>query len=414
LSDFGQQLNEADNDSLVDEERAILNSLRTDFAAYGDIVKQQVNSRGQAPADGLIEKSMALAKSMSGHCKRLVELNESQLNDSANWSSRLSSVVGTVRMGVLIAGPMLGLMCGFWVARGLHQSISRISITLGDATGSLEQEVGRVNVFTPGDLPALQQQVQLVATRIRMVADQLQKARRQAMRSERLAAAGELAAGVAHELRNPLTSVKLLVQTTALHYPERALTQQQLRIIEEEIARMENTIQGLLDFARPPQMNRVFHDIRDTVRRAVNLVEGHAVQHKVGIAERFPKTPVIVDADPEQLHQVLVNLLLNGIESMPKGGVLEVAIDASDGTCRLSVTDSGVGIPPAIMERIFEPFVTDKERGTGLGLAVSRRIIQEHGGRITAANRDERGAVFCVELPLAEKNEPVADESASA
>jgi signal transduction histidine kinase len=212
-----------------------------------------------------------------------------------------------------------------------------------------------------------------------------------------------MAAGVAHELRNPLTSVKLLIQTAADGPADRALSEEHLHVVLEQIVRMENTIQGLLDFARPPQMQNVRHDLRGTLRRALNLVEGHAKQQRVVVRESCPLAAVFVDGDPEQLHQVFVNLLLNGVESMPDGGELQVAMqceDPGDAVCRVVFSDSGVGIPPPIMERIFEPFVTDKERGTGLGLAISRRIVEQHGGKLMAANREEHGAVFTVELPL--------------
>jgi len=223
------------------------------------------------------------------------------------------------------------------------------------------------------------------------------------MRAERLAAVGELAAGVAHELRNPLTSVKLLIQTATERPAERPLSEQQLHVMLEQIVRMENTIQGLLDFARPPEMHRVRHDLRDTLRRALNLVEGRARQQDVVLHEDFAPASVVFEGDPEQLHQVFVNLLLNGIEAMPQGGELQVVIrgpEDLEGICQVTVRDSGSGIPPAIMARMFEPFVTGKEGGTGLGLPISQRIVKQHGGRLIAANREDAGAVFSVELPV--------------
>ena len=155
---------------------------------------------------------------------------------------------------------------------------------------------------------------------------------------------------------------------------------------------MENTIQGLLDFARPPQMQKVRHDLRDTLRRALNLVEGHAKQQEVVVCEECPNAPVLVDGDPEQLHQVFVNLLLNGVEAMPDGGELQIAIQLRRCSRLPSAGSRSAtpepGFPKPIMQRIFEPFVTSKERGTGLGLAISRRIVEQHGGKLTAANRE--------------------------
>src|SRR5262249_18761009 len=158
----------------------------------------------------------------------------------------------------------------------------------------------------------------------------------EAVVSERLAVVGELAAGVAHELRNPLTSVKLLMQTAPRDGSGLHLHDRQSQVILHEISRMEDTIQGLLDFARPPPLKRLEHDLRDTIQRALNLVEGRAAHDGVRIALQLPDEPLPVDGDPEQLHQVFVNLLINGIEAIGREGVLSVsAYGATDGqTCQ--------------------------------------------------------------------------------
>ena len=405
-SAFQRHLNEAEKNSFTLEEQGLVGAVRDHFAVYRD----HVEARLQPPTlVGMLtpqaaekEKTMRLARAVAEPCRQLIELNERMLAESTARSVRLSTVVSLIRLAFLIAGPIVGVLWGLWVARGLHRSISQISVTLKDATGHMDREVGSVEVRDLADLPGLQQQVQAVAARIRQVMDELHHTRRQAMAAERLAAVGELAAGIAHELRNPLTSVKLLIQTTQREV-RNLPAGKQLQIAQREIGRLESTIQGLLDFARPPELHRVPHDLRKTVRRALNLVDGRAKQQGVKIAEELPESPVTVDGDPEQLHQVFVNLLLNGIEAMPEGGTLDVSIATNGetpGTCLVSVSDSGTGIPQGGLERIFEPFVTSKEHGTGLGLAVSHRIASEHGGALVAANRAEGGAVFTVELPL--------------
>jgi two-component system, NtrC family, sensor histidine kinase HydH len=404
---FQRHLTEAEKTSFTPEERASVQAVREHFTVYWD----QIKTRLQPPAlSGLLtsqtaekEKTIRLARAVAEPCRQLVELNEQILKDSTARSARLSTLVNLMRIAFLIAGPIVGVVFGLWIARGLHRSISQMSVILGDAAGDLNREVGSVEIRSPSDLPGLHQQVQAVATRIRQVLEELQQARHQAMLAERLAAVGGLAAGVAHELRNPLTSVKLLIQTAAQRQSNTTLAGQQLQVALQEIARMESTIQGLLDFARPPELHRVAHDFRMTLRRATNLVEGRAKQQNVAIAEKVPNAPVIVNGDPEQLHQILINLFLNGIEAMPQGGSLTVAVETDEAAhrvCRVSVSDSGEGIPQQILSRIFEPFATSKEHGTGLGLAISHRIAREHGGVLLAANRAEGGAVFTLELSL--------------
>ena len=400
---FQRHLAEAASGSSTSETQALTESIREQFSKYRDCFHRRLNaenvqgSRSPAPME-----TARAAHAVAESCKRLLEVNQQLIADLTARRSELRVSFDLIMLALWITGPTLGILWGAWVARGLSRSISQISISLKDAAGGLEHEVGRVELHPSDDLPALQHQVQLVSSHIHKVVDQLQQARRETMRADRLAAVGELAAGVAHELRNPLTSVKLLIQNAAHRPDERPLSDQQLHVILEQVIRMENTIQGLLDFARPPEMHQVRHDLRDTLRRALNLVGGHARQQNVVVREDFAPAPIVVEGDPEQLHQVFVNLLLNGIEAMPQGGELLVTIrgpEEIDGGCQITVRDSGTGIPAAIMERMFEPFVTSKDRGTGLGLAVSHRIVKQHGGKVTAANREGNGAVFTVALP---------------
>lgn len=398
---FEKNLLKAEQTAVLPEEQVLVRSIREQFSLYRDHLHYRLESADENTMPSL-DETMGLARAVAQPCKQLLELNERLLTDSLTQSSRLVASVTGIRIVILVAGPAMGILFGFWVARGLHRSLSQICVTLKDATGELEEEIGRVDVFPADDLPALQQHVQTIACRIKQVGDELRQARSEAMRAERLAAVGELAASIAHELRNPLTSVKLLIQNTVQRHPVRSLNDKQLRVVLEEVSRMENTIQGLLDFARPSLLHRVPHDLRNTVRRALNLVEGRAKQEGIDITEQAAELPVMVDGDPEQLHQVFVNLLLNGVESMDGGGQLVVAVapDYAKQSCRVTFTDTGEGIPQAIIARIFEPFITSKEHGTGLGLAISRRIIEEHGGTIHATNGSQQGAVFTVELPL--------------
>ncbi len=400
---FEQHLHQAASNSATPKEQALIESIREAFSGYRDCMQRRLGGGDlPGPGDASPGKTACAAHDVAECCRRLREVDQRRVDELTTQRSQLRISFDRLLLALWGTGPVVGILWGTWFVRGLRRSISQISIRLQDAAGGLEHEVGRVELHPSDDLPALQHQVQLVSSRIKQVLEQLEQARRETMRADRLAAVGELAAGVAHELRNPLTSIKLLVQTAAHRPAERPLSEPQLHVVLEQIVRMENTIQGLLDFARPPEMHQVRHDLRDTLRRALNLVEGRARQQDVVIREESSPAPVLVDGDPEQLHQVFVNLLLNGIDAMPQGGELRVMIqdgEERDGRCRFTVGDSGMGISPAVMERLFEPFVTSKEHGTGLGLAISHRIVMQHGGELTAANREAGGAVFTVDLP---------------
>lgn len=392
---------------MTPEARALVAAIREQFSEYRQRIQTRLNFKSSQGSDGVPPVELSrLAHQIAESCKNLLKIQEGLIAESTAQRGRLRIAFGRVMLALWLVGPTIGIILGLWIAHRLQRSISRISISLKDAAGGLDREVGCVDLLPSDDLPALQEQVQRVSSRIRQVMDELQQARRETMLADRLAAVGEMAAGVAHELRNPLTSVKLLMQTAADGPAGETLTNEHIHVALEQVIRMENTIQGLLDFARPPRMQKVHHDLRDTLHRALNLAEGYAKQQGVVVQQECSNTPVWVDGDPEQIHQVFVNLLLNGVEAMPDGGELRIEIQLVDGASpigRVLFCDNGSGIPETIMPRIFEPFVTSKERGTGLGLAISRRILEQHGGRLTAANRESRGAVFTVELPLSGK-----------
>jgi two-component system, NtrC family, sensor histidine kinase HydH len=403
-SSFQQHFSDAEQTAFTEDEKKIIGSIRDGFTEYVKHV-QAIKMRSDAQGKGTALEPgelTRLAQNIADPCNELLGHNKTLMTNATISSNRLVASFYVIRLIFLTAGPLLGILFGIWVARGLHRSISQIKVVLQSASHELEQEVGHVDILAADDLTGVHRQLGIVSGHITKVLEQLQETRREVIRSERLAAVGELAAGVAHELRNPLTSVKLLIQTEAQRHPARPMDEKKMQIIQEEIARMERTIQGLLDFARPPALRRNRHDIRETVHRAINLVEGSAKQQNVSVYEEMPESPLWIDGDPEQLHQVFVNLLLNGIDSMMHGGVLNVALYESpqDNICRVSFADAGIGIPETILDRIFEPFVTSKERGTGLGLAVSRRIVHDHKGKLIAANQSKQGAVFTVELPL--------------
>ncbi|HWB10804.1 MAG TPA: ATP-binding protein [Pirellulales bacterium] len=407
---FEKALHRAGENISTPEERTLVEATREKFAAYQSFADGQL-ARGTQSSDEAsrsVEVATRLARDVAKPCEELSELAQRLTDEAFQRRDRLRTRVNVTRISFVILGPAVGILLGLWVARGLHHTISEISVTLRGASGDLEQQIGLVEVSS-GELkglPALQQQVQAVSARIKQVVEELQRARREAVRSERLAAVGELAAGVAHELRNPLTSVKLLIQAVQRNQVAASADEKRLQVVEQEIVRMETTIRELLDFARPPKLRRVCHDVRDTLRRALTLVAASAQQAKVVIEEQLGDAPALVDADPAQLDQVFVNLLLNAIEAMADGGTLHVTVDQqgrqSDGLLRIVFRDTGSGIPDQVMSRLFEPFVTSKERGIGLGLAISRRIMQEHGGGLTASNAPPGGAMFIVEVPLAE------------
>jgi signal transduction histidine kinase len=227
---------------------------------------------------------------------------------------------------------------------------------------------------------------------------ELQRSRETAARADQLSAVGQLAAGIAHELRNPLTAIKLLADTTAEQGD--SMTPSEVAMIREEAARMEQMLQTFLDFARPPRLVRDRVDAVAEAQQVIDIVQPRA--DRVGVRIRdLIESPAELLADRQQIRQVLLNLLINAIDAQPNGGEIVVRVGPAEGRqAMIEVADRGAGIDPDIQERLFEPFISSKETGIGLGLAVSQRIVDSHGGRITAQNRPGGGATFQVFLPL--------------
>jgi signal transduction histidine kinase len=220
--------------------------------------------------------------------------------------------------------------------------------------------------------------------------------------------------------------MKILVQA-AVERGNGGLCGRDLTVVEEEIKRLEQSVQALLDFARPPQLAKSSVDVRTLVSQTVDLVSARAERQRAVLRCELPELPVKVEADGVQIRQVLLNLLLNALDSLSAGGMVVAKVIGADDTppptaegdrelalrgllpprvilsgqrwCSIHVTDTGPGLPASLGDRIFEPFVSTKETGTGLGLPICRRIVEAHGGRIGAADRPQGGAEFIVWLP---------------
>jgi PAS domain S-box-containing protein len=286
-----------------------------------------------------------------------------------------------------------------------HGVVSSLTVPLyGQARplGVLGVHSARPRHFPEADVHFVQAVANVVATAMQRHRHEERLRERQMVRAEQMAAIGQVAAGVAHELRNPLTSIKGLVQVNLREADARGLPAEDLRVIEHEIRRMERTLQTFLDFARPPRPDRRRLDPADVVDRVVALVGGRA--RKQGVALRFlrPDGEGWVDGDQDQLQQLVLNLVLNALDALPHGGEVEVELrPPRDGHVELLVRDTGPGIAPHILPKVFETFVSSKETGIGLGLPVSRRIAEDHGGSLTAYNLPAGGACFALRLPAA-------------
>ncbi len=255
----------------------------------------------------------------------------------------------------------------------------------------------------------------------------LKRAEEEARRKERLASLGELSAGVAHEIRNPLAGIAASAQLLHKRLAEDDARRRFAEVILEEAARLDRIVDSLLRFASPPTPRLAEDNMARCVERALMLVQADAERLEIAVTRDFdPELPKVwIDAD--QMEQVVLNLLRNAVQAMEDGGTLRVALrresrrpyvrrragrreEDGGGLPRgqaplqdwieLEITDSGHGIPAQALERIFDPFFTTRRSGTGLGLPITQAIVHEHGGMITLSSEPERGTTVLVDLPL--------------
>src|SRR5580704_10334106 len=313
-------------------------------------------------------------------------------------------VLGLFLLG--ICGPVSGLVAGFGIARGFSRSIVRLSLPIQDAAGKLNEIVGPITFSSQASLEEIEIVLHKIADQIGAVVERLQESRREALRAEQLAAVGQMAAGIAHELRNPLMAMKILVQAAAEADPP-TLAERDLLVLEEEITRLERSAETFLDFARPPEIERRTFDLRLLAGQVLDLVSARAARQGVQVSCASPENRQIpIRADMGQLRQVLLTLLLNALDAAPEGGTISVEIEStgaggngSPGWVTVRVSDTGRGLPSELGSKIFEPFVSTKPTGIGLGLSICKRIVESHGGQIDAVSRPSGGAEFTIRLP---------------
>ncbi|MEZ5358038.1 MAG: ATP-binding protein [Candidatus Zixiibacteriota bacterium] len=231
--------------------------------------------------------------------------------------------------------------------------------------------------------------------------EELRITQKQLVLTERQAAIGELSAKIAHEVNNPLSIISNYLHLAGrnIEKPDAALNH--LDVVKQELGRIARIVRQLLDFHRPQVLEKRAVDVGQIVEDILGLIYWQLADNKIIVDKHIaPNLPRILGA-PEQLKQVMLNMVINAKDFMPEGGTLTIKAYGQDGWLKISFADTGPGIPQENLSRIFEPFFTTKEgsKGTGLGLSVCFGIIKEHNGRIAAANAPGKGAVFEISIP---------------
>lgn len=333
---------------------------------------------------------------------------------SAAATSRNSiSLIFAVGTGAVI-------LLGYFLSRNIARPIQRLRVmSQAVAAGDLEQITGLKRSDEIGELASafdvmtmkLRERTAEAARlyaetvqRNKELADinaRLQTAQQQLVQSEKLAAIGQLTAGIVHDVKNPLAVIKGLAEVMLDDPDHDAEERSWLANIRDNAAKANQIVSDLLKFARQSNLERTQRDLRETVQASVRLTEYLARRARVKVVSDMPAQPVIMAYDAQQVEQVLINMIHNAIQAMPDGGALRLSLSQASEAAALAIQDTGKGIAPENLSRIFDPFFTTKPEGegTGLGLSVSYGIISNHGGRIDVESQLGEGTTFIISLP---------------
>lgn len=302
-------------------------------------------------------------------------------------------------MGVAVVGVVINATLGFFLAYVLvGQILDPIRrLAWGDAGKAVAAGLS-------DEVKAIGQKFRDLEKDVDQAHLDLEQSRDHLMQSEKLAMAGKLAAGVAHTIRNPLTSVKMRLFSLERGLKLDPSQQEDFEVIAEEIGHIDTIVRNFLEFARPPKLTAQPVSLSAVVDTTLTLLKHRLESYNVQVTVERGRPLPVINADPDQLKEGLVNLVLNACEAMVEGGKIVIreeigVLEPHGPVLAVRVVDTGPGIPPALLERIFQPFFTTKGEGSGLGLAIVKRIVEEHGGWITAQSPEGRGASFTMVFP---------------
>lgn len=396
---FEDLLKNARDTSYTQTQRDILNQIESKYIRYS-YMRDQVISLYK---DGKREAGYSLHQEIRPQFFAIRDLtdlykeaHEKRINEARAKLTSQMAVINTLALVAMPGALLMGLLLAYILMKQVLRPIRQLALATDPASDKY---------LDSDEIKALSQRVHDLIQDVDQTQTQLKWSHEHLLQSERLAQVGKLAAGVAHSIRNPLTSVKMrlfsLERTLSLSLSQK----EDFEVISEEIRHIDTIVRNFLEFSRPPKLKMQTVSPSDTVDMALQLLrhrlESYGVEVELGRSRRLPE----ISADPEQLKEVFVNLLVNACEVMNDGGSIiieerERVTEERGRILTIRVADNGPGIPESVKNKIFEPFFSTKEEGTGLGLSIVKRIVEEHGGRLKVESQEGQGTAFTITLPF--------------
>ncbi len=398
---FNTWLKKARNSAQTDNERSILNQIESEYLRYIFARDQVIELYQAGKREAGAQRHWDVRKqffAIQGLCDQYKAIHKEEISQARIESRAQTKMIKGMTLVALPSVLVLGVLLAYILLNQILKPIRILSMEAGDI---------EINSSLPREMTALSQRVHSLMENVDQTQSELQQSRAHLLQAEKLAMVGKLAAGVAHTIRNPLTSVNMRLFSLERSLELSQTQQEDFEVISEEVRHIDTIVQNFLEFARPPKLKIQSISPSEVVDMALQLLrhrlESYGVQVELDREHRLP----MIEADPEQLKEVLINLLVNGCEAMGQGGLIvireeEGVVEPLGRVVVIRVKDNGPGIPKSVRDQVFQPFFSTKEEGTGLGLSIAYRIVEEHGGWLSLKSKEAEGTTFTITLPCRE------------
>jgi len=398
---FYDHLMKADRLAETDNDRQMIEDLRSKYLSYIES-KDRVIALYKAEDR---KRGLALHKEVRSHFSELLSLCENYYSVYQkkilviHEKSRLHAKrVRIIAVLAILAATCLTVFFAFVLLRQILDPI-RMLVTEADRFGEPKGSINEIKALRHGVRGLIEESDQTHS--------ELEKSRTRLAHAEKMAMVGKLAAGVAHSIRNPMTSIKMRVFSLEKNLELTADRQEDLEVISEEMKHIDNIVQNFLVYSRPSQIKKQKINPSDIVDMSLRLLHHRLKSQGVEILLERPYPLPDVLGDSDQLKEMLVNLLVNACEAMPKGGRIRIEemvdmLTQMGPVAVIRVSDNGPGIKEAIKPKVFEPFYSTKEEGTGLGLSITRQVIEQHDGLLVMESKEGEGTTFTITLRCGE------------
>ncbi len=399
---FREKLSDAKKLATTDAQKQVIIQIETEYNRYIAAKDQVINLyKAEARNEGerLHKEVRSLFFNLLDLCENFKGIFKSDIQQARMMVQHQAGQLRFVAVAAILTGIGLAMMLMIFLVNHILTPVKKLTREVGGDTRPEK---------SGNEIQALSQSVRGLIEDADQTHHELQKSRETLLQAEKLALVGKLAAGMAHSIRNPFTSVKMRLFSLGRSIKLNDTQQDDFDVISYEIRHIDTIVQNFLEFSRPPKLKMQWISPSTVVDMAIQLMRHRLASYEVDVDIQREKILPKIEIDPEQLKEVLVNLMVNACEAMKKGGHILIHEDIGEDRNHkpaviIRVSDNGPGIAGDILEKVLQPFFTTREEGTGLGLSIASRIIEEHGGRLDVKSVEGQGAEFIITLPFPKK-----------